>query len=87
MGVAGAITGVAMGGMQLLQAKQQADALKRQSAFEAQNLEFTKDLVAIQRDEIPEKMQEDVTRRNEMTSQIIGAQKVALAAQGVEVDS
>lgn len=78
---------VGVGAFQVLEAKNQADALKRRSEFEANQLEYNSKLLQIQKREILENAQNDTQRRQTQVKQMIGTQKVSLAAQGVDVGS
>lgn len=87
MGAAAGAAQVGLGGLQMLEAKNQADAIKRQSEFEAKQQEFNANLIGIQQEELERQSKKDINRRNSETKQMIGSQKVSLAAQGIDVDS
>ena len=73
--------------LSLLEAKNQADALKLQSQFDAQQAEFNSQLIGMQKNDLERQSVEDVKTRNRNLKQILGKQKVSLAAQGIKVDS
>ena len=89
MGAGGASGGaqVGLGAFQMLEAKNQASAMKRQAEFEARQLEFNSQLVQIQKREILDQAETDVQRRQSEVKKMLGSQKVSLAAQGVDVSS
>jgi len=78
---------VGMAGLQMYEAKNQADALKRQSAFEAKQMEFNAQLTDIRREEVGEQRDKDIVRRESQIKQMIGSQKSSMAASGIELDS
>jgi len=77
---------VGIGALQILQAKQQADALKRQGQFQAQQDEFNAKLLDFQKQDLAAKTDLDIKERGTAAKQMIGAQKVSLAAQGIDVE-
>lgn len=85
MGAAAA--GGAIAGTQVLSAKLQADAMKAQGEWQEQQMRFNADVTSMQRREIDKKSQEDVFQRQEDVRQMLGIQKVAIAANGIDLDS
>lgn len=86
-GGAGGAAQVGLGAFQILEAKNMADAQKRQAEYEARQLEFNSQIVQLQRRDILAQADEDVNARQTQVKQMIGAQKVSLAAQGIDVGS
>lgn len=86
---AGAMAGaqVGMGLMQLSEAKNSADAIRRQAEFDARQSEYNASLVKYQKSEILSQAQRDTQYREQQVNKMIGTQKVSLAAQGIEVGS
>jgi hypothetical protein len=78
---------VGLGAFQMIEARNQADAIKRQAEFQARQAEFNAQLVGLRAEDLKAQSFEDITERQNQARQIIGAQKTALAAQGIEVDS
>lgn len=85
-GGAGGAAQVGVGALQLVNAKHSADAIKRQAEFEAKQQEFNAELSTIQQQEVKAVAQKDIDRRYQDLRQMTGAQKVALASQGIEVE-
>lgn len=84
---AAAGAGAVIGGAQLLAAKQQADAVKAEAKWKAQQLGFNAQVAQLQRKEIEDKAQDDVVSRQQDVSRIIGDQKVIMAANGIDLGS
>jgi len=81
---AGAQAGV--GALQIWEAKNSADAIERQSAFEAMQLEHNAKLLEFQKEDIQAQLDDDAAKRYEDARRLIGDQKVTMAAQGVTVE-
>jgi hypothetical protein len=81
------IAGVAMGGLQVLEANNQAKSIKRQAAFQAQQAKFNQQLIDLQKKDLADIASGQIAKRQSQTKQIVGAQKVAIASQGIELDS
>lgn len=86
MGAAGAAQ-AGIGAFQLIESKNQADAIRRQANFDAQQSEFNAQFLELKKPDIIAKRDDDVLRRESQVRQMIGAQKTTLAAQGIEIDS
>ena len=78
---------VGIGALQLWNAKNTSDMIKQQAAFQAQQEEFNSRLMQIRKKEIVEQSQKDIAKYGVQGKQMRGSQKVAMAAQGVELDS
>lgn len=87
MGAGGAIAQGGIAGLQLLEAKNQADSIKRQSQFEANQLEFNSQLLEFTKRDIAKQAETDKELREKQLNQMLGAQKVSFAGQGVDLDS
>lgn len=85
-GGAGGAAQAGIGGLQILAAKQTADAIKRQSEFMARQEEFNAQLIQVQKQDIDKIATRDVDRRYQELRQVIGSQKATMAAQGIEVE-
>lgn len=81
------IAGLGIAGMQVMEANNQAKAIKRQAAFQAQQAKFNQQLIDMQKRDLADIASGQVAKRQSQTKQIIGAQKVAIASQGIELDS
>ena len=81
---AGAQAGV--GALQIWEAKNSADAIERQSAFEAMQLEHNAKLLEFQKEDIQAQLNDETTARFKEAKRLIGDQKVVMAAQGVTVE-
>lgn len=88
MGAGPAVGGASLGvsALQMVEAKNLADAQRRSAEFEAQQLEFNSQLVSMQKDGIGAQLEKDLESRQTQTKQMIGAQKVALAGQGIDIE-
>lgn len=86
MGAAAGAAQVGMGAVQILNAKNQADMMKQQAAFEAQQSEFNARLIEFRKQDIQALAEKDIQARHKQVNQMLGAQKVSLAAQGIEVE-
>ena len=86
-GGGGGIAQIGLAGLGFLESYNQAEALKRQADFEAQQQRFNAELLKIQEKEIKRQADRETVNREARVRQAVGSQKVALAAQGVEVDS
>ena len=64
----------------------QARLLQKQAELEQMQLRHNAEMVEIQGKELLEKSKDDVFRRQQQVKQMLGAQKVALAAQGITVE-
>ncbi len=84
---AAAAGGAVVGGSQLLAAKQQADAVKAQGKWQAQQLNFNATVAGMQRREIDVKAQDDISMRQKDIARMLGDQKAMIAANGIDVDS
>ena len=87
MGAAAGAAQVGIGGLQILEAKNQADALKRQASFNARQMEFNAELVGMQKSEVEKLAKKDIAERESQVKQMVGEQKAAYAGQGVDLDS
>jgi len=87
MGAAGGAAQVGLGGLSILESRNVAKAQKRESEFAARQLEFNAELIGMQKKDIAKESGKSQDRRHKQTSQNIGAQKAALAAQGISLDS
>lgn len=85
-GATGGVAQAGIGGLQLLEAKRTADAIKRQAQFNAQQAEYNAQLVELQKGELLAQVDNDVDRRQREVKRILGSQKTVLAAQGIEVE-
>ena len=85
-GGAGGAAQAGIGALQILNAKQTADAQRRQAEFAARQQEFNSQLTAMQIEDVEAIAKQDVQRRQRQLKQMVGSQKVALAAQGIEVE-
>ena len=72
-----------MGALQMVEAKNTADAMKRASEFDARQQEFNAKLVGIQKEEVLRQSGKDVDIRNTQVKQMVGSQKAAFAASGI----
>ena len=86
MGAAGGAIQAGLGAAQIINAKNSADAAKAQAEFMAQQDEFNAQLLEYRKNEIGEIAQENIDVRQQQVRQMLGSQKVALAAQGIEVE-
>jgi hypothetical protein len=87
MGAAGGGGGLAAGGTQILSSKLEADAIKAQGEWQSRQMDFNRAMLSTQRLEIDKKAQEDIVLRQNDVRAMLGAQKVSLAAKGIDVDS
>ena len=62
-------------------------AIKAQSRYESQQLEFNSKLADIQARQVEQKGKEEATQYKTQVKQLIGRQRTALAAQGIDVSS
>lgn len=85
MGAAAA--GVVIGGTQLLSAKMQANAMQAQAAWQERQTNFNIAMSAVQRQEIEAKSENDVAMRQREINSMLGQQRVAMAANGITLDS
>lgn len=86
MGGAAAGAQAGMAGLQLVEAKNQADSIKASSNFQARQTEFNAQLLELQKDDVKNQLDKDVFRRQQQTKKMIGSQKAAMAAQGIDVE-
>jgi hypothetical protein len=84
---AGAGVGGVLGGLQVVEAKNQAKAIKRQAEFQEQQSIFNEKLIDMKKRDLADIASVQVAKRQSQTKQIIGAQKVAIASQGIAMDS
>lgn len=82
----GAATAASMA-MSIYNAKQQSDAIKMQGEFDAQQAKFNVQSLEVRKNELLAKAEEDQTDMAKQVQQMLGIQKVSLAAQGIEVDT
>ena len=86
MGVAGAAVTGGLGVLNFIEAGNEADAIREQSEIDARQSEFNADLTDLQREDLLDKSSDAITRRQNQVRGMLGSQKAALAAQGIEVD-
>lgn len=84
---AGAGVGGALGGLQILESNNQAKAMKRQAEFQEQQARYNEQLIDLRKQDLSDITSDQIAKRQKQTKQIIGSQKVALASQGIEVNS
>ncbi len=73
--------------LQFLDARNKASAIERQSQFQAQQDRFNADLIDFQREDLLDRVGDDIEQRQKQVKQILGSQKAVLAARGIDVDS
>lgn len=86
MAIAGGIQ-VALAGMSYLEAKNNADAMRRQAYFEANQMEYNAELLDLYKEDLRKQSLNDIFQREAQVRQMLGDQKVALAAQGIDLSS
>lgn len=74
-------------GMSLLSQGQQEEAQEEQAEFEAYQARFNQKLANLNAEDAMERGEEAVADYTKKGAQVQGAQKAALAAQGIEIDS
>ncbi len=79
--------GVVMGGLQAIEANNQAKAIRRQAEFQAMQAKFNEEILNLKKRDLADIASGEITKRQKQTKQIIGSQKVAMASQGIDVDS
>lgn len=77
----------AMGVAKMYQAKKGADAERIHSQYEANQAEFNAMLNEMRVEDLNVQADKDAIQRQKDISQMIGSQKVNLAAQGIDIDS
>ena len=88
MGAYGAaIAGVTQGGLSINQANQQAKSLRAQAAYQASMAEVNAQFSEMQANDVMRRGKQEATAVRKEGQKIIGAQRAALAAQGIEVDT
>jgi len=85
-GAAGGAAQIGMGGLQMVQGMEEAKAMKQQAEFNAKQSEFNASLVKYQQEDLQAESEEAVFQREQQINQMVGSQKVSLAAQGIEVE-
>ncbi len=83
----GATATIASMGMSIMSSQQEASALQMQSAFQNDQAKRNLQIMELQREEILAQGEEDASNTKKQIKQIIGSQKAALAAQGIDVNS
>jgi hypothetical protein len=78
---------VAMGGMQLLSARGQSKAIKSQAEYESQQLTFNSKVADLQARDAELRGKKEATEHKTKVKTLIGSQRAALAAQGIDVGS
>lgn len=86
MGAAAGVGQMALGGFQILAGQQQGASMRRQAEIDARQSEFNASLIDFQKRDIAKQRDEDIFLRERQVNQMLGSQKVSLAAQGIEVD-
>ena len=79
-----ATIGMTVFGMQ--QAQTDSDAIKAESVFRANQMEFNARLKEKQAEDSLKRGHEAVTEQRKRTKRVIGTQRAALAAQGINID-
>lgn len=87
MGAAAGAAQVGVGGLQMVEAGNQAKSLKRQASFNARQQEFNAALTGMQISEVEKQSKKDIQARESDVNKMIGEQKVSFAGQGVDLDS
>jgi len=82
-----AVAGVATSLYGLYESKQQADALERQSQFNAQQMRTNAAQLDVRAEEAGKQALDDAVDVQQDISRMIGTQKVNLAAQGIDIGS
>ena len=83
----GAAIGAGTAVLQMWDAKNAADAEKRQANYEANRREFNSKLADLKADEVAQQGEDEAAKRTQDISRMIGSQKANLAAQGVDIES
>lgn len=78
---------VASGGLGLASAYSQAEATKQAGAFNAKQMEMNARLSDLQADDSIRRGDNEAAQVKKQAKQMVGSQRAALAAQGIEVDS
>lgn len=74
-------------GLGMIEAKSQADAQKREAERDAKQMEFNANLLEFKKKDLKKIEKSDIQRREDQVNQMLGGQKLSLAAQGIDVDS
>lgn len=85
MGAAGAIAGI-QGGLAINQAIQQSKAIKAQAKYQQQMAETNAKMAELQGSEALRRGEKEAQQIKKQGQRVIGAQRVALAAQGINLD-
>lgn len=72
---------------QIRNSQNEAEGIRMKTEFEARQLDLNRDLAAFQAEDAIRRGDKEAVAKQKQTKQLIGAQKVALAASGVEIDS
>lgn len=86
LAIAGGVQ-VALAGLSYLESKSNADALRRQAQFEANQMEFNAELLGAYSADIEAQGRRDIVLREQQVRQMLGDQKAAFAAQGIDLSS
>lgn len=86
MGATALFTGISAGAS-LLTARSQASALRSQGAYERQTFETNSRLAAIQAEDAIRRGDKEATELKKNTKRLIGSQRAALAAQGLDLEA
>lgn len=74
------------GGMSIWQAQKQADAMRMQGEFQERTAEFNTKLSEMQAEDAVRRGNTEIVAHQAQARQIVGMQRVALAAQGIDVN-
>ena len=85
MGAAGAIAGL-QGGLAINQAIQQSKAIKAQAKYQQQMADTNAKMAELQGSEALRRGEKEAQQIKKQGQRVIGAQRVALAAQGINLD-
>lgn len=85
-GTAGGVAQIGAGALGMVDAKNRADSLRQQAEYNARQAEYNAALIDYQKEDIEDQRDLAIARRYEQTRQILGSQKAALAAQGIDVE-
>lgn len=90
MGEVGSLFAISSGAnavSSLSQAYSQSQAIKMQGKFEQNQLNFNKDIAELQASDAIVRGEKDVATTKRRTRQMVGSQRAALAAQGLDVNA
>lgn len=79
--------GLVSAGVGLVGSYQQGQAIKAQGKYEQNQLNFNADIAELQASDAIKRGEKDVATKKRQTRQVIGSQRAALAAQGLDVNS